>query len=288
VARNALSVYQPVTPLGLLGWHTARLLATAGGFRLLPRHAAPPRAVRAAVAAFVPPGGAIAVAASNHPGRFLALVIAPGGECRTFVKVALDEEGRHALAREANALEVLAPRLPTPMFGPEVLGRDEGVLATRAAPWRPRVRPWILPVPVARALGSFFRSGSRSGGGLGHGDFAPWNLLETDGSWTLVDWEMAGEDASPFVDPFHYVVQSHALIGRPRADDILRALEGGGALGAALREYAGAAGLPFGDASSGFARYLEESVGSLDLTRPDGRAGLRARQRLLAAWKDRR
>ncbi len=286
VTRAAPFVYQPVTPRGLLGWQIARLLASAGGFRLLPRGPAPPRAVRAAVAAFVPPGGAVAVAASNHPGRFLALVIARNGECRSVVKVAFDEEGKGALAREANALEVLAPRLPAPLRGPEMLAREDGVLALRAVPWRPRLRPWMLPERVAGALGTFFRQGAEGVGGLGHGDFAPWNLLETDGSWTLVDWEMAAEDAPPFFDPFHYVMQSHALIGRPRADGVLRALEGKGALGAALQEYAGAAGLPFSEASSCFVRYLEESAKSLDLTRPDGRAGLRARRQLLAAWQD--
>lgn len=287
-AKAAPLVYQPVTRAGLLGWQAARLLAAAGGFRLLPRGAAPPYAVRAAVAAFVPPGGVVAVAASNHPARFLALVIARDGECRAVVKVALDEVGKQALTREANALEVLAPRLPAPLFGPAVLGHEEGILALRSAPWRPRLRPWLLPVPVAEALGAFFRLGSQDGGGLGHGDFAPWNLLERDGSWTLVDWEAAREGARPFVDPLHYIVQSHALIGRPRAEAVIGALDGRGPLGAALHAYAGAAGLPLSEASPAFVRYLEESAAGLDLTRPDGRAGWRARRRLAAAWKDSR
>jgi hypothetical protein len=265
----------------LAGWQLARLVASVGAFRLLPRGAAPPYAVRAAVAPFVPRGGALSVGTSNHPERFVALVLTCDGECATVVKVALGREGREALAREAEALESLAASLPAPLHAPEVLGRDEGVLALQAVPWHPRRRPWILPEEVAAALGAFFSRGSSRGErGLGHGDVAPWNLLEGDGSWTLIDWEMAADDHLPFFDPFHYIVQSHALIRRPRVDALVAALAGRGALGAALQAYARAAGLSLADAPQWFLRYLDESAKALDARQAEGRAASRIRRDL--------
>jgi hypothetical protein len=47
-AGSSLAIYQPMKPQSRVGWEAARLLAAAGGLRLLPRGDGPPRAVRAA------------------------------------------------------------------------------------------------------------------------------------------------------------------------------------------------------------------------------------------------
>ena len=73
----ALAVYQPMTPRARIGWEGARLVAALGGFRLLPRGEAPPRAVRAALAPYLPPRATLAVARVIHQdrGRYVALVV---------------------------------------------------------------------------------------------------------------------------------------------------------------------------------------------------------------------
>lgn len=55
VARTGIGVYNPQTPRAQSGWELGRSLASVGGFRLLPRTSAPPRAVREALAPHVPP-----------------------------------------------------------------------------------------------------------------------------------------------------------------------------------------------------------------------------------------
>ncbi|RKX69975.1 hypothetical protein DRP53_06545 [candidate division WOR-3 bacterium] len=46
-----------------------------------------------------------------------------------------------------------------------------------------------------------------------HGDFVPWNLLETkDGSIKAVDWEFASLEGFPYIDIVYYILQIAALI----------------------------------------------------------------------------
>jgi hypothetical protein len=127
----------------------------------------------------------------------------------------------------------------------------------------PRSEPWRLPLAVAESLGALFASGmhecDRGLCGPAHGDAAPWNLLASGGSWVLVDWEVSLDDAPPFFDVFHYLVQGHALLGRPAHQDLLAGLDGRGWIGEAIAAYARGAGLPRELARPSFERYLEHT-----------------------------
>ncbi|MGH2751223.1 MAG: phosphotransferase [Actinomycetota bacterium] len=288
VAAGALRVYHPVTPKGAIGWEIGRAAARLGLFGLLPRGRAAPEAVRAAVADWTPPGGSIAVARANHPGRHVALILASDGSARAIAKVASDDAGLGALEREAANIRELAPHLPPPLVGPRLLAAQRGVLVLGAVRWSPRLRPWHLPEDVAWALGAFFgsRAGSSESTGVSHGDFAPWNLLKSDDGWVVLDWESAEPNGPAWHDFWHYVVQGHALLRRPSASAINRGLEGKGWVGATLRAYAGGANLALRDASASLPAYLRASMVALDPTTPDGRRGLEARRKLLLGGED--
>jgi hypothetical protein len=151
------------------------------------------------------------------------------------------------------------------------------------APWAARWRPWRLPTSVAGALGRFAasRGGLEGGGFVAHGDLAPWHLLQTARGWVLIDWENAGP-ADPFHDLFHFLVQSHVLLGRPRHRAVVDGLDGAGWVGECVRAYANGAGIPAAEAGWWFVRYLENTRASIDPSMPHGREGLRARD-LMAA-----
>jgi thymidylate kinase/aminoglycoside phosphotransferase (APT) family kinase protein len=280
------SIYQPVTPQGRIGWELTRIAASLGAFRLMPRSHPPPRVVREALASHLPARATLAATRANHPGRYVVAVITEAGEMAAIAKVATDKEGRERLDAEAEALARLGPYLPSPVRPPTVIGSEEGLLLLEAAAWRPRRRPWVLPISVARACGELFRRTASEGGsrGAGHGDLAPWNLLRTEGGWTVVDWEDARDDAPPFFDVFHYLVQAHALLRRPSRKELVRGLNtGNGWVGSALRAYGEAAGVPPVRAVDFFPQYLEATLVTLDALTRKGRRGIAARRSLLAA-----
>jgi hypothetical protein len=219
---------------------------------------------------------------ANHPGRFVAMILFQDGSPSAVAKIASDDVGRVALDREADALASLAPLLPPPLRAPRLLHRDEGILLLEPVAWRPRSRPWALPVQAARALGTFFAAGRSEGGtGPAHGDFAPWNLLVTERDWVVVDWEDSRPEAPPFFDVFHYLVQSCALLGRPSPDAVARGLiEREGAIATVIRAYAEGAGMTVDDLASYFLDYLGLSRSQVDTATPDGRAGARVRDEL--------
>jgi GT2 family glycosyltransferase len=202
------------------------------------------------------------VARSNHAGRYTALVLTEDGEHHAIAKIATDELGREKLTCEARALAGLANRLEPPLQAPGVLAKHRGLLLLEAADWQPRGRPWRLPPAVARSLGSLFAAGMTEAGdtrGFSHGDFAPWNLLREDDTWTLVDWEQ-GQKAPPFRDVLHYLVQAHVHLGRPSRRRILAGLRGEGWVGRALRAYAEGAHLDVSHARRHLAAYLAERL----------------------------
>lgn len=286
IAGNSLLIYQPVTPRGLVAWRGARALARAGVFRLWPRGQAPPGPVRAALAPYLEKGDSVAVATTHYAGRYVVLILDRSGEPRAVAKLATDSAGAAPLEREANALERFGSLLEPPLSAPRVLARAEGLLLLEAIAWRPRARAWRLSEDVARAVGAFYAAG-RSGtggpageGGLAHGDFAPWNLFRTSSGWMLADWEEAHEGAPPFEDVFHYLVQGHALLGRPRAGELADGLAGRGWVGRVLSAYAQGAGVAVGDAREHLGPYLRDSTRHLDSTDADGRKGLAARAAL--------
>lgn len=277
VATQGVSLYQPMTARGLFGWWTAKAASRAGAFRLLPRAGAPEDRVVEAVRPYLVPGSTLSVSRANHPERYLALVLGRSGEQTAFVKLAFDGEGRDALANEARALEHLAPELPAPLAAPDVMDVGEGVLALAPVPWTPRMRPWRLPPDVAHAIGAFHRAAD----GATHGDFAPWNLLRTDRGWVLIDWESAQVRGPDFFDVFHYVVQSHALLGRPTFDEIIAGLRAEGPVGEVLKAYANGGRTDWVRVDELFDLYLEDSKRLIRPGTRDGEAGLSARDRLL-------
>jgi hypothetical protein len=280
VARRALSVYHPVTVKGLVGWRLAGLLAGAGGMRFAPSGDAPEPISEMLASRF--PSARASVARTNHPRRFAALVLSPEGEPVAAVKLALDAEGRAALAREAEALRDISPALKSPLRAPRLIESQPGLIVLEAIRWRPRPAAWRLPKEVATAMGAFYRGTALGQSRLAHGDFAPWNLLETSRGWVLIDWEEAHAGAASFFDLFHYVVQASALLGRPSRSALLRGLEeGAGWVGAALTAYCAAAGLDAGEAAGSLAGYLETSSRAIDPSTPDARRGLEARHALL-------
>jgi hypothetical protein len=284
----ALSIYQPVTRRGRVGWGAARLAARAGAFRLLPRGDAPPARVREAIARFVPRGATLAMMKANHPGRHVVAIVDQYGRTSAIAKVADDDEGRERLRAEAESLDRLAPYISPPVTVPRVIAHEQGVLVLESVAWRPRPVPSMLPIDVARACGLLYRrtASADGSGGAAHGDLAPWNVLRTETGWTLVDWEDASEGAPPFTDVLHYLVQAHALLRRPTRRDLLASVRTGrGTDGAAIRVYALAAGVAAGVAFGELRAYLERTLPTLDPDTRDGRRGIRARRALLAAME---
>jgi thymidylate kinase len=287
VTRRSFLIYHPVTIRSRVGWEASRVLAARGAFRLLRASAMMPREIWDPVAPLIPPGGALAVAKANHPGRFLALVVGNRGELRAFVKVARDGLGSEALRRERWALETLGPLLPAPLFAPNVLDHRDGVLVLEPVEWRARAEPWKLPTEVAYSLGSFFRATATTSGnsaGALHGDCTPWNLLRTPSGWALVDWENAENESPPFFDVFHFLVQASAELRRPTKRAIVRGLELEGWVGACIEAYAGCQIDP-SEAGRLFPEYLRRSLRALEPSTP-GRAS-RIRHNLSRLLRDR-
>lgn len=280
-ALAGLSVYHPVTVKGRAGWEMARALARLGMGSLLSVDSHPPEKAAEAIARHVPEGGTVAMAATNHRGRHIALVLDRRGVACAVAKIATTEHAQDALGREAEALGTLARRVPTPLRAPSVLAHGEGVLLLEVVKWRARSLPWRLPSEVAHALGSFWAQRGETGEGFCHGDFAPWNLYRTEAGWALLDWEEAHADGPPFFDLWHYVVQGHALLGHPSERALLRGLDGKGWVAAAVEAYATGASLRLQDARDGLEHYLRVSARTLDSAITDQARGLEARKRLL-------
>jgi phosphotransferase family enzyme len=287
VTAAAVGVHRPLAGRATAAWLAARAAARLGVFRFAPRGPAPPTALEELLAPHVPAGGAVAVMRSNHPDRYLALVLDPRHRPQRVAKLALSGAGERALAREAEAMDRYAGRLGAPLSAPRLLAAGPGLLVTAAVTWRLRRRPWYLAPEVAAAIGRFHLAGAGPHGGLAHGDFAPWNLLhDRDGhGQVLVDWEEAGPAAPPYTDVFHFLVQSHVLLGRPAAGELLAGVLGGhGWVGAAVHAYRHGADLD-GDPAGGFERYLRASAAELDPGDGPQGAALVARRRLLARMR---
>jgi hypothetical protein len=279
----ALYAYHPCTNKARLAWKAVRRFGGLGGFHLVPRRGAPPPEVMERLAPYLPPRTTIAVAESDHPGRFVALIIGDRGNCHGLAKIATDSTGRLALGNEARALDSLAKLLPPPLSAPRLLARDTGLLLLEPVRWVPRRRPWLVPDEVARAMGMFFRAEGDGELGPTHGDFAPWNLLAAERGWVLVDWEEARDRDHPFFDLFHYLFMAHQNLATYSRHDFLDGLQGKGLIGRAIAAYADGAELRNADLRDLLVFYLRSSSERLDLASPDGRSDYRARRRLLNA-----
>jgi len=275
-ARAGLRIYHPMTPRGLAGWNGARCLAAVGLARFLPGGRSVPEEVSRALSPHLREGMRLAVATTNHEGRYVALGLNAEGGCEWVAKIASGTAGALALQTEALAVRELAGLAPAPLSPPRLLHEAPGLLLLAGVAWKPRLRPWYLPQEVAAAVGGLFAAG------VEHGDFAPWNLYRTHSGWALLDWEEARRDPTPFLDPLHFLVQGHALLGRPMRVELLNGLGGRGFIGRALAAYADAAGLSGARALDHLPAYLKQSMDLLDEEAADRRRGIEARRALLA------
>jgi hypothetical protein len=286
VGRSALDIHQPMTLRGLGTWTAARAVARTGALRLGPRGSSPPRAVRAALAPHLLQGNTLAVARANHPGRYVALVLDAGGDCRLVAKIATDARGQAELEDEERAIGEMTGMLPEPIRAPHVLHSEPRLLLLSPISWRPRREAWRLDPDLSFAMGVFFRRGTveRNGQLVGpvHGDFAPWNVLRTADGWALIDWESWRPQGRPFHDVCHYLVQAYSLLGRPSLEELVGGFAGGrGWIGAALRSYAHGAELEVTDPEAQLREYLVTSTPALRPSTTHERRGIGARRRLL-------
>lgn len=243
-ARAGMSIHHPVTYRGRIGWEAVRALAGRGVFRYARGFGLLPNEVWQAAGPLIPGGGGLAVAKAKHPGRFRALVLDVDGRPVAFVKVARDTLGAQALAIEREALEGFGALVPSPLIAPKLLTYSQSVLVFEPMEWQVRASPWRLPEEVAFALGIFFRKSCSDASrehGASHGDFAPWNLLRTEGGWGLVDWGRFHTGAPPYFDIFHYLVQSCARLRRPLMQSIVEGLNGRGQVARIMSAYAAGA-----------------------------------------------
>ena len=281
VTRASLRIHRPVSTRSLAGWSLGSVVATSGLLRLLPRTTPAPW-ILDRVAGLVPAGGTVATSQSNHSDRASALILDAAGAPVSITKISRDPVGDAQLAAEAAAHERYGQLLPAPVRVPRILDVDTGLLVFEPIHWRHQATPWRLEPAVAAALGHLYQIERQTDDtGIGHGDAAPWNLLHTGKEWYLVDWEAAGPNYLPFHDVFHYLVQCHALLGRPNAQAIIDGLHGRGWVGMNLRAYAAAAGLELETARHYLPPYIEGSMPAADIAKSDARRGRAARRALL-------
>jgi hypothetical protein len=102
----------------------------------------------------------------------------------------------------------------------------------------------------------------------------------------VIDWEAAGTGYPLMFDLFHYLVQSHSLLGRPTQAEIEHALDHGkGDVGRAMSGFVSGVGVNRDSLDPEFIRYLKFSRKMLDPELPQHASAIKARDRLLAARK---
>ena len=280
-ARSALMLFHPVTVTGRIGQRCLRATIAMGGLSILPRRDVP--SVREDVMERIPPGGSLSIRAGTRPGRSIAMIMDAQGVPIAVAKMGDDPESRAALVREAQTIERVTVLLRAPLTAPRIIAAADGLIVFDPIPWRPRRRPWELPLDLAIGIGGLQDGALQKPmkSGLGHGDFAPWNVMRTDDGWVVIDWEDSVDAAPPFDDVVHYVVQGHALLGRPSVRELLDALRGHGKLGHTLAAYADVIDRPRTELPTAFLDYLVRSSGAIKGDRPDRIRGLAARKHLL-------
>jgi hypothetical protein len=287
VARSALRLMAPSKRSSRLFLRAGEVAAGLGAMRLLPRRGLPVE-VSQALARHLPPDCTVAAARAVHPGRYHALVLERSGAPAAIAKIVSDDLGRARLRAEASALTDRASGLEKPLRAPSVIAADDEILVLEWVPHVRRRQPWVLPEEVAHALGAFFASGAVGEGpamrGPAHGDTAPWNLLHSGAEWVLVDWEVSLDDAPPFFDVYHYLVQAHAFLGRPGRDELLRGIRGDGWIGRVIAAYADGAGVPLSLADVSFERYLSHTSRAPTMRDMSARS-IRVRHDLLSGVK---
>ena len=179
-------------------------------------------AVRRILAPHVPVRGTVAVSRANHPGRYGALLLTHEGGSSAYAKVALDDPGVETLEREI-VRSCPSEGLLTARCGLLACWRGIGAPRAGGSEHAQFPRPWAMTEEVAAALGTFFKAGSEEVGGAvrGPAETSRRGTYFPPRGWVLVDWESAGEQALPFHDLCHFLVQSHALLGQPTSPELL-------------------------------------------------------------------
>ncbi len=80
--------------------------------------------------------------------------------------------------------------------------------------------------------------------GLGHGDFAPWNIRVAGNKLLVIDWEYGSEAYPPLWDLFHFQISSATELRNRSASDVFRDLSEPGPVRATLTEYCDALAIP--------------------------------------------
>ncbi len=180
------------------------------------------------------------------PGPAQKLTVAfacDDGRIRLFAKLGWTPAARRRIANEARVLETVPPG-----FAPAIVERIEAgshaALLLEALPGRPVHVRREMPEAVRGFLSALRRATDGTDGSgddrlerliarfpalaaglgrlramklrpaLGHGDFAPWNVLETADGIRAVDWEYGGATAIPGSDAAFWSLQTDALIRR--------------------------------------------------------------------------
>lgn len=160
--------------------------------------------------------------------RFLILTFDRDGQPRTVVKAGVSEKARALISAEAKVLGAIpagtlgVPVLRGTLAEPSAFALDfvPGVAPRGTAGIEPLLTAWLdrtRRVPLCELPG--WRGGSRLEvcPALSHGDFAPWNVREYEGRWTLIDWERGELSGVPGWDWLHFIVQRAVLVERLEA-----------------------------------------------------------------------
>jgi hypothetical protein len=237
--RTALRIHQRPTANPLVT-SMAAIAAATGAFRFLARAGScPPVRIRQALAEFIPPRSTLSVSDTSQRGRYIVAAVADTGAIHWVAKVATTPSGEAGLRREQTFLEKLARLGASSVRVPRVIAHRENLLLLEPFVWEPRQKIWRMPEEVAYSLGRIFRlsSSSDQSKGLVHGDCTPFNLRRSGRRWVLLDWECAADDGTLLDDMFTYILSGNAMLGRPGADEVVRAISGVGELGRTLDAY---------------------------------------------------
>ena len=280
---SALGLFQPMTPLGLIGWMGARLAAGFGVFGL-GRSDQPEELQRVTdrLSPHLSDVEALAYRKLNHPQRYAAMALGRDG-VRWVAKVSLDPDGFSALETEAKNIVSFGPYLSGALRPPTILHASEGIVILTAMSWRLRSRPWRLTPAVGHSLGSFW-AGAGEGRGRTHGDFAPWNVLPTRDGWVVIDWEEASGEGLRYEDLYWYLTQASALLGHPTVSELVDGVTArSGWIGEVLTAYEAGAGIDAAGAADHLLDFCRRSVDRFDPRKPDEAKAISARRRVESA-----